>query len=68
MYSAVKKNLDILMTIFHLGSSLPQSRQLGKDQNIYMWVINKISLKEGGVCGSLLLSHLFSEIPMPAPC
>ena len=34
MYSAVKKNLDILMTIFHLGSSLPQSRQLGKDQNI----------------------------------
>ena len=45
-----------------------QNRQLGKDQNIYMWVINKISLKEGGVCGSLLLSHLFSEIPMPAPC
>ena len=68
MYSVVKKNLDLLLTIFHLGSSLPESRQLGKDQNICMWVINIISLKEGYVCGSLLLSHLFSETPMPAPC
>ena len=64
MYSVVKRNLDLLLlTIFHLGSSLPQSRQLGKGQNIYMWVINIISLKKGYV-----LSHLFSETPMPAPC
>ena len=55
MYSVVKRNLDLLLlTIFHLGSSLPQSRQLGKDQNICMWVINIISLKKGYVCGSLL--------------
>ena len=61
-----------VLIIFHLGSSLPQSRQLGKDQNLCIGIIIITSLKY--ICimymyvfGSLS-SHWCSEIPMSAPC
>ena len=44
----------------------PPSEQAAGQRSEHMYICG--SLKKGYVCGSLLLSHLFSETPMPAPC